>query len=529
MVANLKSNPLKLELNKKGINTVYNRTIFTNNKNENHNDLSLRLSFFCLMFFVALSSLFDAGLVYGQDYKSWTVDNTLSAKKDEIMKAMKQGNSPAANRVEWNAFFDKFYFARWTVEANLGFVQTYSRELLSRDLKEATGGARTFFLAKSLETLAKIANDKSLNPATRYNAILTIGQLASKETANNEPPAFYEDALKQLVAIHDNNATPEYIRVGALIGIVRHAQAGINNDDFKNNKVPAIFIKTIKSNSPAAEQDADERAKLDWSRIRAFDGLAALKVVNQNVITVVKDVIRSDVESFEMRCRAARLLGEIDLQSAVDKIKPAEFGQISNLLIALAKSYCDSEISKIDAIVNKAFPAGQPNNPAFTGRQPVDSIGGAGGTSRIGGVDGTGNEITEPPFASLPINAQREIISIVQRVKSNTLYFMLYGMRGPKLSGPTSTGIVSVLKAEDQNWEKLNKTTKSLAGLIEILDKGKPETTATGTARPTRPNPATRGQYKVNFTIIREALQKCSDDLNEIITGKKTEPAQPKT
>ncbi|MDR2644025.1 MAG: hypothetical protein LBC74_14690 [Planctomycetaceae bacterium] len=507
---------------------MYNSKIFTNNNVRNHVDLLLRLSFFCLMFFVTIFGLFGAGFVWGQNYKSWAVDDSLSAKKNEVMAAMKQGNVPAANRAEWNAFFDKFYFARWTVEGNLGFVQTYVRDLISRDLKDATGGARTFFLAKSLETLSKMANDKSINPAARYNAILAIGQLTLKEATNTEPPVYYEDALKFLVSIHDNNSTPEYIRVGALIGIVRHAQAGINNDDFKNNKVPAIFIKTIKSNSPVAEQDADERAKLDWSRLRAFDGLAALKVVNQNILTVVKDVIRSNIESFEMRCRAARLLGELDLQSSADKIKPAEFGQISNLLISLAKSYCDSEISKIDLLRNKVFPGNQPNNPVA--RQPgnrmnVGSIpGNVGG--KVGGA-GVDEMLVEPPFASLPLLAQQEIMRLVQQVKSNTLYFLLYGMRGGRLSGPTSTGVVSVLKADDPSWEKLNKTTKSLAYLIEILDKGKPETTTGGT-RPAR-STTTRGQYKVNFTILREALQKCSDDLSEIITGKKTEPAQPAT
>jgi hypothetical protein len=501
---------------------MYYIKIFINGLNMNHFDLLLRLSFFCLMFFALLSGQFTSVSVFGQNYKSWTVDNSLSAKKDEIMTAMKQGNVPVTNRAEWNTFFDRFYFARWTVEGNMGFVQTYVRELITRDLKDATGGARTFFLAKSLETLIRMVNDKSLNPTARYNAILAIGQLVSKEPANAEPPVFYEDALKQLITIRDNDSTPEYIRVGALIGIVRHVQAGISNADFKNNKVPAIFIKTIQSNPPTADQDEDERAISDWSRIRALDGLAALKVVNQNVLTVIKDVLKSEVESFEMRGRAARLLGELDLQSAADKIKPVEFGQVSNLLITLAKQYCDSEISNIDAIVNKAFPVNKPNNPVYSDRMNERVMGG-GGMSGMGGVDGAGNEVVEPPFASLPLAAQEEIKLIVQRLKTNVLYYTLFGMRGSRLSGPTSTGIISVLKEGDPNFEKLNKTVKALAVVIEVLDKGKTEPIIPG--RP-RVAAAGRGQYKVNFTIIRETLQKCSDDLTEIITGKKPEPVE---
>jgi hypothetical protein len=499
---------------------MYNTKIFTKGVKVNFIDLSLRLSFCCLMFFVTLFCLFGSDFVLGQNYKSWAFDNALSPKKDEIMTAMKQGNVPAANRAEWNAFFDKFYFARWTVEGNIGYVQIYARELISRDLKDATGGARTFFLAKSLETLTKMSNDKSLNPASRYNAIITLGQLATKEGAANEPPTYSEDALKQLIAIHDNNATPEYLRIGALIGLVRHALAGISNDDLKNNKLPAIFIKTIQSNNPTTDRDADEQAKLDWSRMRAFDGLAALKTANQNVLTIVKDVIRSDIESFEMRCRAARLLGEIDLQSSADKIKAAEFGQLSNLLIALTKQYCDLVIGQIDEKIEKSLSGSLPNTTVRSAG--INTIDGGG----VGGTGGAGEAIVEPPFASLPPLAQKEIELLVQQVKTNTLYYILFGMRGGRLSGATSNGVVSVLKAEDPNSEKLSKTTKSIAGLIEILDKGKPETTTTG-ARTTRPNPATRGQHKVNFTILREALQKCSDDLSEIMTGKKPEPKEP--
>jgi hypothetical protein len=447
------------------------------------------------------------------------------------MTAMKQGNISPANRTEWNSFFDKYYFARWTTEGNAVFVQNYVRDLTAKDLKDATGAARTFFLTKSLETLTKMTNDKSLNPTARYNAILALGQLTSKDAVSNEPPVYYEDALKQLITIHDNNSTPEYIRVGALVGIVRHAIAGINNEDLKNNKVPAIFIKTINSNRPAADQDADERAKSDWSRMRAFDGLAALKVVNQNIITVIKDVIKSDIESYEMRGRAARLVGELDLQSTDDKIK-TEFGQVSALLISLAKSYCDLEISKIDSMINKAFPEGNPNRPMPGGfsRRPTISGIDTGISSGIGTGEST---ITEPPFASLPPAAQREIAATVQRIKTNMFYYIMYGMRGGKLSGPTSTGVVTILKSGDPNWEKLNNATKSLASLIETIDKGKIETTTpTGTPRPRPTNPTTpsnKGQHKVNFTIIRESLQKCSNELEEIITGKKIESPKPKS
>jgi hypothetical protein len=481
--------------------------------------------------FVVMFCLLEAGFVLGQNYKSWEVDNALSSKRDEIMTAIKQGNAPAANRAEWNAFFDKFYFARWTAEGNTGFVQTYSRDLIARDLKSATGNARTFLLAKSLESLMKMTNDKTLNPTARYNAVLAVGQLTTKDGAGAEPPVFYEDALKQLITLYDNESTAEYIRFGALIGIVRHAQAGISNEEFKNNKVPAIFIKTIESRNPVADRDADEQMKLDWFRTRAFDGLAALKITDQNtiqnVLTVVKNVIRSETESFEMRCRAARLLGELDLQSVAEKIKPAEFGQISGLLLSLTKSYCDWEISKIDTMVNKAFPGGQPNRiPNRAAAMPRSPVGGYDGMMG-GSVE---NAVVEPPFASLPLPVQKEIMTTTQRVKSNTLYSLLYGMRGGRLSGATSNGLISVLKTDDPNNKKLSTTTKSLASLIEIIDKGKPETTtATGgvPARTARPNPATKGQYKVNFTILREALQKCSDEVSEAITGKKVEPEQP--
>ncbi|MDR1923803.1 MAG: hypothetical protein LBQ66_05460 [Planctomycetaceae bacterium] len=496
--------------------------------------------FLSLILFAIVISFANISQVLAQNYKAWNVDNALSAKQADIMKAMKEGNAPSsAVRSEWNTFFDKYYFARWTVSANMGNIQTYSRDLISRDLKDSTGSARTFFLAKSLESLEKIAADRSVFPAARYNAILAIGQLNTKEQETNAaatvPPVPYEDALKKLISIYNDpknrSLLDEYIRVGALLGIVRHAQAGIANNDLKNNVVPALLIKVITSNAPAADQDTEERAIKDWARLRAFDGLSAIKIATPSVIAAAEKVIADNAESFEMRCRAARLFGEIDLQSTTE-IKATVYGRISNLIIILAKAYCDSEIARIDSLINKVQ-VQRTTNPARLGsgtRRPMPTITNPSGAN-------VNDEIEEPPYADLPPAAQREILNIVQQIKSAVVHNIVFGIRGTKWSGPTANGILPVLKPDDPNSDKLNRASKTLMGLIDVLEKGKPNEktgSASGTSTRPAPRPTTtttttrqpvKGQLKVNFTVTREALQDCSEKLADIIAGNREKPA----
>jgi hypothetical protein len=136
---------------------------------------------------------------------------------------------------------------------------------------------------------------------------------------------------------------------------------------------------------------------------------------------------------------------------------------------------------------------------------------------------------TDPDFASLPPDTQREVTNAVQRLKTE-FFDIMNGIRGPKSTGATTIGILPMLPTDDPIAVKLNKVTKEISQLFDYLDKGPPadkkpvpipqsgDMPGGGPmgAAPAKPNP---NALKVNLAQIRDKLQEVSTALDGIISG----------
>ncbi len=210
-------------------------------------------------------------------YKPWPVDATLEAKKRDVFSALERGNFDA-NRAENEKFFKSYYFARWTDSANESNLYSFRNDFLKTDAGKITGNARNYLLGYALAELGAIAADKAVFPAGRYNAILAIGMLDQKagESSSSQPTA-YPEALSYLVKEHENAENAPFIRLGALLGIVRHAQSGIG-DAAQRQAVFALLCRVLDEGKPNEERSADDQEMLDWNRSLAVSGLQSLRM-----------------------------------------------------------------------------------------------------------------------------------------------------------------------------------------------------------------------------------------------------------
>jgi hypothetical protein len=449
----------------------------------------------------------------------WEVDDTQAGRKAAIFTAFKSG-SVDADRAGLDTFFDKYYFARWTRPENTGQVQQFAREFLSQDLRDATGNAREYLLNKSFDSLKKIAADNNATPPSRYNAILAIGQLSQREPAGRgNPPTPYVQSLPYLLGEYQKKENPKFIQLGALIGIVRFAEIGITDEALKNTTIPNFFIEIIQSGKPKQDGNKEDQEMTDWFRFHALNGLGALKSVGTNgqVVKVLSEVIENHQETIEIRTYAASIFGELNFADSGTTLDNQQYQQIGTLLITLMKATVDSQLQMVTQLRDKA------------------RVTKGGITSDITNLSPISSTVLEPEFAMLTPEQQLEVTGAVQSVKSNILN-VTYGMRGTRLTGAATAGILPMLtNADDPVAAKINSAVKLVTPLFKILDEGPPEDptkprltssmdsmsemySGSGGRTTTKPKDD-KPQLKVNFSAIRDALQKMNDELSAIIAG----------
>lgn len=478
-----------------------------------------------LFLFLAIVLVFNVSASAQGHFTAWQHDETLANRQTEILNGFKAGNVDT-DRQGVEKFFDNFYFSRWTLPSETGKVHGYAKDLIEKDCRDATGSARTYFLNKSFDALRKMTTDASVTPTARYNAMLAIGQLNQSEApSRNAKPVPYSQALEYLVKEYQNTKNPDYVRLGAMIGIHRHVLLDIGDATMKNETLPNLFMNIIREGKPMANRKAEDQELIDWFRYRALDGLGALKAVGINgnaaIVDLLAELIENTQESNEIRIRAARALGELDFQANLSGGGAAiNFQRLGGLLITLCKQVCDNEISTLTDLRAQEM-AAQGGGAALGGRNP-------GGLGSGGGVGGMGGGAIVD-LASNPKQVA-DVRKSMQRIK--TAYGdILYGIRGTRWAGQTTVGVLPMITpSDDVVVSKLNLTTRAMSQLFKILDEGRPEDpnapgggALAGGGSPSGSgggaNVPTEKLPKVNLTILREELEVFSATMDNIITG----------
>ena len=391
-------------------------------------------------------------------------------------------------------------FTAWKDPRNAESVPDWARRMLDRDFRNVVGTARKERLARTLAALKDIASDNDSVPSTRYNAILAAGQLVSvaPNPGTGTLPVAYADALLYLIEVYQDPDAPHYLKYGALLGLVRHTNIGI--DPAQQNTVIDLLLDIVTTEFKTGEITLDtvplESAAWDWFRLTALDGLAALKTVGPEgkVVTGLLSVInRQSLEledlsgsqnaftreewkqsrrSAELGAKAAKTLGDLNYAEAPE----IDAKKITDAFVRLTKAVCGIEHKIVSDFLEPSERGGTVPNPVLLLEQIV-------------------------------INVKMSIQSVV------------WGIRSSFLTGrPTEDSFYASLESDDPAVRRLDILLAEIIKLSIFLDEGD------GTRRPVLSANVPR-EFQFGLPELRDTLAKTSETLTEILREEK----EPKT
>ncbi|MDR3232452.1 MAG: hypothetical protein LBT46_02075 [Planctomycetaceae bacterium] len=350
---------------------------------------------------------------------------------------------------------------------------------------------------KDFDEMCGIAADKDLLPALRYNAVLTIGQLDEKD----RPPVPYIPALTYLSRFYTSKDTPDYLKYGALLGLVRSTYCILEPP--KKADVLKLLLAAL-TKKPVA--DDDDLA--DWWQMTALEGLSGLKIANKDVVDVLLALIADEGRSLAVRAKAAKVFGDFDY-----KENKLDAKKISEGLQTFVQSVREIEFKKLE----EENSGKNPNNP----RMGYNA--GAERRTASGGVQPTAFQLKQEEkrqrdleFSALPPEIKILIEEVITESKM-ALQCVIYAATAEKKD--RSAGVISAFSESDPAGKTLSDTVGEIQAIFKIFDEGVPgkerdNGSAAGTPRGSKGTgkntPGAKEnepkEFKVNLIEIKETL-----------------------
>jgi hypothetical protein len=206
-----------------------------------------------------------------------------NALNQTVMQLKESGLAGGEARSQFESYFKDYLFPVMTRTTAEGLTRIGNhRERLLR-LFQAPIHDQSFqaLTALTLAEMKRIATD-NYHPATRYNAMLIIGALDQQPGSPTggaaqapQPLAEATDFLIQMLEA-DRSQAPDLVKLGAIVGLERHARSGLPDD--KRKAVTDQLVELVVAERPNY-RTAEFHAWLQW---RAVDVLTQLGELGEN-------------------------------------------------------------------------------------------------------------------------------------------------------------------------------------------------------------------------------------------------------
>ncbi len=291
----------------------------------------------------------------------------------------------AAGKADVDKYFTGYYFPAMTgVEpqqlAGLGKLREGLFKRYIRGAKSADGQKHLTQLTTKLSGV--IALDSGYHPAVRYNAVLILGMLDEKYSEgvgrDTTPPVPLASSTKALLLLLEKDRIkdsyiPPSLKVGALIGLSRHARFGIQSD--LAPQVTAAAEKVIAQDKTPKDM---KRSVHSWMKKLAAEVLVRqqAKSLSPGVQAALDKLIAKGV-SLDDRCEVAGLMKLVDYQSAAG----LSGGETVNALGRLTLDVLEEESEAAEEFLDELL---QANRGISSGRGGRGGFGGGGYGGRRG-------------------------------------------------------------------------------------------------------------------------------------------------
>ncbi|MDD3469353.1 MAG: hypothetical protein PHE53_05155 [Thermoguttaceae bacterium] len=281
---------------------------------------------------------------------SYKEDAVKAGDRNEARKLLVSGALDATSRGKLDAYYKGYAFPRWTVVAQLGNIASWRGEYRT-ELKTVKSGAKYDLLMQyGLDFANRVTQTSGYHPATVFNAILMVGEMNESEEGASPKPL--PKGLDFLAKVFQNDASTDAMRIASLIGLKRHAAAGISDANAKD----AIQKKCLEIAQTAVEADAAADGK-NWLRVQAIQMLAAMKDAGKKAETAVElaKVIDDPQATAEVRMAAVMAIGSLSYQGVqsdgLDVLRPVlrYYLESTNQIVQKVRSMDVSYAYTVDA------------------------------------------------------------------------------------------------------------------------------------------------------------------------------------
>jgi len=296
----------------------------------------------------------------------------LEKDRTTINKLLRTATPSPADLTTMQTYLQDYGLARWTVKAHEDKVRQYRQELRTNFRRIRSQQTYDQMNDLALRTLGDIAIG-NYSPVARVNAMLAIGDLLVREPARTtDNPVALPSALPVMLAAYSAPDQLDAVRLASLLGILRHVSLGIADAQIRDSQVLPAMLALAKADQPPDGRSAEGHA---WFRIRAMETLGVLGETGQQgeVANALGEVVSNEETPLEVRCAAARCLGQLDYSDPAG-MDPGSF--IAELT-KLATAICTREVAALEKLKRAELIAGHKGKGTSTGMGAM--MGGIGG------------------------------------------------------------------------------------------------------------------------------------------------------
>lgn len=482
--------------------------------------------------------------VFAQLYPGWRIREGAEKEADnskEISATLAKGDI-GNDKPKFDSYFNNYYFHRWTWPKQFDNLTNFvRRDLLDTDLAKATGSARTYLLERTLAALGKMKGDPVVHPAARYNAILVLG-LLYEDVGKTK---LYSKALPLLIEEYQNPNAPDANRLGALIGISRFAQLGIEDPKLRDEDVPQLLIQLVQQKNAPIGRIPDLHDY--FFRVRAIEGLGGLiRSVGPKpeFVETLLERIQDNKELDQIRYLSAKALAEINYSKAASDGLNLDINRIAVVLRHLARYACDEEKRYIER--QEKGGGGRGPTPSSSSGPSGRSSSGPSSSGGPGSSDGSGSSGPAPAVSSSSSGSNskevtdKKIEHCITRSKFALGSFQeaIKGYAGPDAglmnalktaATPESLGNQKVLGQidkliKDEYFKFLNtgpEQSKTARPTTPPPSSGSSSMSSSGSSPPPPPPPvaskASAKGPKVTFKDMKEELEKLGKKIDDVV------------
>jgi len=274
-------------------------------------------------------------------------DRESKAKRGLVTKALRDPAAFQQNKKALDDYFTKYYFPSMTLPSKLGGLGKRRENLLKLLRSTKVPAAQSHLTDLTLKTMRVIARG-NYHPAVRYNAVLILGMLDEKVAgAGAAKPVPLPAGANELLELLENDEfknvkVPASIKLGAMVGLERHARFGIASQ--YADRLTKATLATIAREEPPADLDAEVH---HWMRCQAARVLSRQFAQGPNapVQAALTSMIADPHMSLEDRCSVAEMMKRIKYNSAAGIDGTAAVGALGNLTKAVASDEAEKASS----------------------------------------------------------------------------------------------------------------------------------------------------------------------------------------